>query len=97
MTARRNTAAGVMVKLTLRMVDLPDPMRVDVTWDFTDEDMDESAWLGKVQVTPDDFPAWLHAFEIDPFSVVTEKRDKHTAYLAEKDSVRVMCLKVNES
>ena len=97
MTAMRNTAASVMVKLALRMADLPDPMRVDVTWDYTDEDMSDSQWTGKVQVTPDDFPVWLHAFGIDPFSVVTEKRAEHTAYLAEKDSVRVMCLKANES
>ncbi len=98
MSARRNTAASVMVKLTLRMVDLPDPMRVDVSWNFTDEGMDESAWTGKVQVTPDDFPSWLAAFEIDPVSVETRQRsDKYTEYFAVKDAVRILCLKASES
>ena len=98
MSDRRNTAASVIVKLALRMVDLPDPMRLDISWDFTDEDMDESAWLGKVQVTLDDFPAWLDAFEIDPLSVETRQRsDKYTEYSAVKDSVRILCLKASES
>ncbi len=97
MTARQNTAASVMVKLTLRMVDLPDPMRLDVSWDCTDEPTD-SAWTGKVQVPPDDFPAWLAAFEIDPFSVETLQRsDKYTEYSAVKDSVRILCLTASES
>ena len=97
MSARSNTAASVMVKLTLRMVDLPDPMRVDVGWNFTDEDMSASEWTGKVQVTPEDFPAWLAAFEIDPFSVETRQRsDKYTEYSAVKDAVRILCLRAGD-